>query len=66
MWASLHSIVYGNSEAKWFATLVFGWLGSLMVILSGIFVWWFVWHFFNNFLIKLGQVIQVKEEQLSD
>jgi len=62
LWASIHSIVYGNSEAKTFATFIFGTIGSIITILSGTFIGWLVWHFFNNFFIKLTEFVTLKED----
>jgi len=61
-WMSFHSIVYGNSEASMLATFIFGWLGSTMTILTGLFIFWFIWHFFNNLFIKLAELVTVKED----
>jgi len=61
-WMSLHLVVYGNSEASLFATFLFGYLGATMTILTGIFIFWFVWHFMNNFFIKLANFITLRED----
>lgn len=61
-WMSLHRIVYGNSEASLLATWIFGFLGSAMTILTGIFIWWFMFHFMNNFFIKLSEIVTIKED----
>ena len=50
-WMSIHSIIYGNSEASLLATFIFGFLGSLTVILLGLFIPWLVWHFMNNMFV---------------
>ena len=62
-WMSFHSIVYGNSEASLFATFLFGTVGSILTISTGIFLFWFLWHFFNNFFLKLSETfIAVSED----
>ena len=61
-WASFHSLVYGNSDASLLATWIFGYLGSVITILTGVFIWFFSWHFFNNLFIKLSSVIEATED----
>jgi len=61
-WGGLHRIVYGGSEIKFFATLVFGYLGSVMTILSGTFVPFFVWHVMNNLFASLAQRVPINED----
>jgi len=55
-WASIHKIVYGNSEINLFRTFIFGWLGSTLTVLFGTFIIWYVWHFTNNFFAKIYQL----------
>lgn len=62
IWANFHSIVYGNSEARFFATLIFGFVGTAVTILTGTFIFFFLWHFFNNLFIKLSSSIAIKED----
>jgi len=64
MWGGLHSITYGNDDAKFWATVFFGFVGSLITLLTGIFIFWFVWHIMNNMFITLSQVISFKEDIL--
>lgn len=61
-WMSIHSIIYGNSDASLLATFIFGYLGSVLTILTGIFLWWFSWHFFNNLFIKIVELITARED----
>jgi hypothetical protein len=61
-WMGIHSIVYGNSEAALMATFVFGSMGSLMTLLSGSWIPWWNWHFFNNLFFKLNDVATIKED----
>lgn len=61
-WASLHNIVYGDSDVQWFATFLFGWLGSSITLLFANFIFFLQWHFFNNFFLKLGKLISTHED----
>lgn len=61
-WMSYHSIVYGNSEASLKATWLFGYLGCVMTLLFGIFLFFLLFHFFNNLFIKLVKAIAFKED----
>lgn len=61
-WMSIHSIIYGNSDASLLATFIFGYLGSVLTILTGVFLWWFIWHFMNNLFIKLTELITATED----
>ena len=61
-WMSLHSILYGNSDASLLATFIFGYLGSVLTIITGVFISWFIWHFMNNFFIKLSELITATED----
>jgi MFS family permease len=63
-WMSYHKIVYGNSEAKLFATFIFGWMGATLTILFGTFILWYVWHFSNNFFVGLRKVVSAREDIL--
>ncbi len=62
LWMSIHSIVYGNSEASLFATFLFGYIGTTMTILTGVFVFWFIWHFMNNLFIKITDLASTNED----
>jgi len=61
-WRSLHNIVYGSSDASLNAAFFFGTVGTWMTLLTGIFVFWLMWHFFNNLFIKLLSAISIKED----
>ncbi|MFA5724394.1 MAG: hypothetical protein WC979_09130 [Candidatus Pacearchaeota archaeon] len=61
-WGSLHTIVYGNSDASFWATVIFGIGGSLLTILFGNFIPWYVWHVINNAFISLSIAISSKED----
>lgn len=62
LWAGYHSIVYGNSDAKIFATFIFGTVGSAITLLTGTFIYWLVWHFMNNFILKILPYVSIKED----
>lgn len=59
---SFHKIVYGNSEASLIATFVFALINSWLTILTGIFFFFLIWHFMNNFFIKLSEIVTIKED----
>lgn len=63
-WMGWHSVVYGNSSTKLLATFIFGWIGSSITLLTASFIFWLVWHFMNNMIIKLMSAITVKEDLL--
>lgn len=56
LWAGYHKIVYGNDDVSLFRTFVFGYLGSAITIITGIFIIWYFWHFFNNGVLKALQI----------
>mgnify|MGYP001566013560 CR=1 FL=1 len=62
LWMSYHSVVYSNSEAKLIATFVFGWLGSTITLATGIFFFFFMWHFMNNLIIKVLELATYRED----
>lgn len=62
LWMGFHNIIYGNDEAKLFATFIFGAVGSFLTLLSGTFIFWYVWHFMNNLFVKLSQVATSNED----
>jgi hypothetical protein len=62
LWAGFHHVIYGNSEASLMATFVFGYVSTLLMLLTGIFLWFFVGHFFNNFVLKLAEFVTLKED----
>jgi len=55
-WAGFHSIVYGNNEAALLATFIFGTVGTFITLLTGTVIYFYVWHFANNFFVTLAQV----------
>jgi hypothetical protein len=61
-WGSLHTIVYGNSDASFWATVVFGFFGSLLTMFFGNFIPWYVWHIINNVFRTLSKAIFLKED----
>jgi len=61
VWVSYHTIVYGNQDAKYNATLLFGILGCVITIAVGIFIPFLVWHFMNNFAVKINTLSTSKE-----
>jgi len=61
-WMSYHSWIYSNSSASLQATWIFGYLGSALTLLFGSFVFFLLFHFFNNLFIKLVEVITLKED----
>jgi len=61
IWGSYHTIVYGNSEASLWATRLFGTLGAELIIMTGIFIWWAIWHFMNNLILKLLEYSTAKD-----
>ena len=61
LWMSYHSVVYGNSEASLLATFLFGSVSIALIGLTGIFIFFFMGHFFNNFVLKLTQFIAERE-----
>jgi len=62
LWMGYHSIVYGASEAALFATFMFGMLGSMITLLTASFIYWLVWHFMNNFILKILPYVELKED----
>ncbi len=61
-WMSYHFLVYGNSDASMLATFIFGWLGSTLTLLFGIFILFWIWHVMNNAFWKLGHIVTIKED----
>ena len=62
IWASIHTLVYGNSDAKLFQTWVFATMGSILTILTGLMIWFFLHHFFNTFAIKMSEIVTNTED----
>jgi len=63
-WGGIHNIVYGNSEVALFSAILFGFLGSIMTILTGTFIPFFVWHVMNNLFAKLLEIAPINEDVL--
>jgi len=61
-WMGLHNIVYGESEAKLFTTFIFGSVGAFITLITGTFVFWYIWHFWNNIFVKLGEIATIQED----
>jgi len=55
-WMGFHRIVYGASDIALQATFIFGLVGSLLTLLFGTFLFWWAWHFNNNFFAKLSEI----------
>jgi len=62
LWGSYHIIAYGNDDAKFFSTVFFGFAGCLITMLTGIFIFWLVWHIINNAFIILIKAINIRED----
>ena len=50
-----HLARYGADEKGLFFVLLLGFIGSLMTLLSGSFIPWYLWHFSNNLFIGLNK-----------
>jgi len=61
-WMTYHGHLYGNSQAKSQATWIFAYGGSALTILFGVFIFFLLFHFFNNLFIKLAEAITLKED----
>ncbi len=62
VWAGIHNVVYGNSEAALLATLIFGYIGSVLTIITGTFIPFFVWHVMNNLFAVLAKLVSINED----
>jgi hypothetical protein len=62
IWMGFHLIVYGNSDANLFSTFLFGFLGSLITLLTGTWIPWTIWHIMNNAFLILRKMISLKED----
>jgi hypothetical protein len=62
IWLSIHNLVYSSSETAQQATFIFGLLGTVITILLGTMIPWGVWHFFNNFSVKLQELSTGNED----
>lgn len=61
IWMSFHFIAKGNSEAGLIGTFIFGFAGSFITIITGIFIPWVIWHFMNNGSLSLLDVVNSNE-----
>lgn len=61
-WGSFHQIVYQNSATNYWATVVFAYISTLFTLLTGVFIFFFMGHFFNNLVLKLAQFVTVKQD----
>ena len=64
IWLGYHNIVYGSSSVAMTYTLVFGFVGCLMTLLLGSFIWFYLFHFANNFYIALGNQAIIREDTI--
>lgn len=55
-WMGFHAIVYGNDEAALAVTFIFGFIGSLLTLLFGTFIPWYMWHLDNNMFAKITEI----------
>lgn len=62
LFGGLHTIIYGNEDVKFLATIVLGTLGSIFTLLFGTFIVWFIWHIMNNLFVTLREIIVIKED----
>lgn len=62
LWMKYHSLTYGNSEISLVMTFVFAVAGLWLTLVFGIFLPFFIFHFMNNFFIKLSELATVKED----
>lgn len=62
LWSGFHNIVYAGSDQAKFATFVFGWLGSTLTLAFGSYIFWYLWHFWNNIFARLSDVVPSNED----
>jgi hypothetical protein len=62
LWMSYHLIIYSSNDANLIATFLFGFLGSLITILTGVWLFWTIWHVMNNSFLVLERMITLKED----
>lgn len=55
-WMGFHNLVYGHSAVSLFTSFLFGWLGSTITLITGSFIFWYVWHFWNNVFFKIHEI----------
>jgi len=56
IWVGIHYFRYGSLQTQFFATLMFGFIGSFTVFLTGSPIIWYFWHFFNNIFLKASEL----------
>lgn len=54
LWGGIHGLVYGNSDVKFFSSMIFGFFGALVTILLASFIPFLIWHICNNLFIKVA------------
>jgi len=64
VWLSYHLIAYSSSEASLIGTFIFGFMGSLITMLTGSLIPFFVWHLMNNAFLTLRDLVSLKEDLL--
>jgi hypothetical protein len=60
-WMGIHNVAFGNSEVDLFTTFIFGWVGSLLTVLFGNWIIWWVWHFLNNIFTMVKELYPANE-----
>lgn len=63
-WMAFHFIVYSSSEAKLVSTFVFGYTSLVLTVLLGSFIFFYLFHFWNNAMLALVQHFQGNEDLL--
>jgi len=64
IWGFMHGIIYGNSSVSFTSTLIFGFVGSLLTTLFGTGWIFYIFHFVNNSMSKIQEIVTVKEDIL--
>jgi len=62
IWGGFHTLVYENNETSLIGTIIFGFAGSLITMLLGIFIPWAVWHISNNAFVTLSKLATIKSD----
>jgi len=60
--AGIHRIVYGSSEVKTIASIIFGFVGSALTILTFTFIPFWIWHITNNVFARLSELVTINED----
>lgn len=55
-WVAMHFARYGAEQTNLLASAFFGFAGSLLSIITGSIIPWYVWHFFNNMFGKISEI----------